>query len=69
MRTIWSSEVVASQFDTGKMIGNVVVSGGLGYLADRRSGAGFDYPSTLTVMLTTPAVTGGDELVTNVGMY
>ena len=44
-------EVVASQFGTGKLIGNAVVSAGLGYFVDRRSGAGFDYPATLTVMM------------------
>jgi hypothetical protein len=44
-------ELVASRFDTGKLIGNAVVSGGLGYLVDRHSGAGFDYPATLTVIL------------------
>lgn len=49
-----ASESVASRFDTGKLIGNVVVSGGLGYLVDRHSGAGFAYPSTLTVMMQAP---------------
>jgi hypothetical protein len=44
-------EVVGSRFDTGKLIGNLVVSGGLGYLVDRRSGAGFAYPATLTVIM------------------
>ncbi|GGE67727.1 hypothetical protein [Massilia psychrophila] len=44
-------EVVASQFGIGKLIGNAVVSAGLGYFVDRRSGAGFDYPATLTVMM------------------
>jgi hypothetical protein len=44
-------ELVASRFDTGKLIGNAVVSGGLGYLVDRHSGAGFDYPAMLTVIL------------------
>jgi hypothetical protein len=42
---------VGSRFDTGKLIGNLVVSGGLGYLVDRRSGAGFAYPATLTVIM------------------
>jgi hypothetical protein len=49
-----ASESVASRFDTGKLIGNVVVSGGLGYLVDRHSGAGFAYPATLTVMMQAP---------------
>jgi hypothetical protein len=46
-----SRELVDSRFDTGKLIGNVVVSGGLGYLVDRHSGAGFAYPATLTVIM------------------
>lgn len=44
-------EQVASRFDTGKLIGNVVISAGLGYYVDRRSGAGFAYPATLTVLM------------------
>jgi hypothetical protein len=44
-------EVVASEFGTGKLIGNAVVSAGLGYYVDRRTGAGFDYPATLTVVM------------------
>jgi hypothetical protein len=44
-------EVVASRFGTGKLLGNAAVSAGLGYYVDRHSGAGFDYPATLTVML------------------
>lgn len=46
-----SVEAVASQYGVGKMIGNAVVSGGLGYYVDRRSGAGFDYPATVTVLM------------------
>jgi hypothetical protein len=49
-----ASELVASRFDTGKLIGNVVVTGGLGYLVDHHSGAGFAYPSTLTVIMHAP---------------
>lgn len=45
------NEVVASRFGTAKLIGNVVASAGLGYFVDRHSGAGFDYPATLTVMM------------------
>jgi hypothetical protein len=44
-------ELVASRFDTGKLIGNAVVSAGLGYFVDRKSGAGFDYPAKITVIL------------------
>jgi hypothetical protein len=49
-----AAEVVASRFGTGKLIGNAVVSGGLGYLVDRHTGAGFDYPVTLTVLMQRP---------------
>lgn len=44
-------EVVDSRFGTGKLIGNAVFSAGLGYFVDRRTGAGFDYPATLTVIM------------------
>jgi hypothetical protein len=55
-----ASEKVASRFGTGNLIGNAITSGGLGYLVDRHSGAGFDYPVTLTVLMRRPAATGGD---------
>jgi hypothetical protein len=47
-------EQVASRFDTGRLIGNVAVSAGVGYLVDSHSGAGFAYPATLTVMMQGP---------------
>jgi hypothetical protein len=31
--------------------GNVLVGGGIGYIVDRNTGAGFDYPGSTTVML------------------
>lgn len=43
-------DVVASKANTSAVVGNVVTAG-LGYLLDKRTGAGFDYPDTLTVML------------------
>jgi hypothetical protein len=46
-----ASEVVASHFGAANMMGNAVVSAGLGYFVDRRSGAGFDYPLVLTVLM------------------
>ncbi|WP_426193590.1 hypothetical protein [Massilia sp. DWR3-1-1] len=46
-----SVEAVASQYGYGKMIGNAVISGGLGYYLDRRSGAGFDYPAVVTILM------------------
>ncbi|TFW28379.1 hypothetical protein [Massilia horti] len=49
-----SRELVDSRFSTGKLIGNLVVSGGLGYLVDWRTGAGFAYPATLTVIMKRP---------------
>jgi hypothetical protein len=58
-----SREVVDSRFDTGKLIGNVVVSGGLGYLVDRRSGAGFAYPATLTVVMRREQVETAEQAV------
>jgi hypothetical protein len=48
-------EQVASRFDTDKLIGNAMISAGLGYFVDRHSGAGFSYPSTLTVIMRPPA--------------
>ncbi|MDL2358429.1 MAG: hypothetical protein QFF03_24540 [Pseudomonadota bacterium] len=44
-------EAVASHVSTANLIGNVALSAGLGYYVDRHSGAGFDYPLTLTVIL------------------
>ena len=44
-------EVVASKADTSVLIGNAVISAGLGYFLDKRTGAGFDYPATLVVLM------------------
>ncbi len=44
-------DMVASKANTSVLIGNAVTSAGLGYLLDRRTGAGFDYPETLTVLM------------------
>lgn len=35
----------------GAVWGNVLIGGGIGYIIDRNTGAGFDYPNTATVML------------------
>ena len=32
-------------------MGNVVLTAGIGYLVDKRTGIGFDYPNTLTVLM------------------
>ena len=44
----------------GAVWGNILIGGGIGYIVDRNTGAGFDYPATTTIMLrklgeTTPA--------------
>ena len=44
-------EVVVSHAGAGALWGNLVVSAGVGYLVDRHSGAGHDYPDTITVLL------------------
>ena len=44
-------DMVASKASTGATVGNVVLTAGLGYLLDKRTGAGFDYPETLTVLM------------------
>ena len=31
--------------------GNLLIGGGIGYIIDRNTGAGFDYPATTTIML------------------
>lgn len=31
--------------------GNILIGGGIGYIIDRNTGAGFDYPNTVAVML------------------
>jgi len=56
-------ELIASRFDTGKLIGNMIVTAGLGYLVDRHSGAGFSYPPTLAIIMqpATPRQAPGNE--------
>lgn len=44
-------DTVASKVNNMGLWGNLIVSAGAGYYIDKRSGAGFDYPSTLTVIL------------------
>ena len=65
-----ASEQVGSRYDTDKLIGNALISAGLGYYVDRHSGAGFSYPATLTVIMrgAAPAQAGdvpqgGDNVV------
>jgi hypothetical protein len=35
----------------GGVWGNIILGGGIGYVVDRNTGAGFDYPPSITVML------------------
>lgn len=44
-------ERFASRANTSATIGNAVTTVGLGYLYDKRTGAGFDYPETLTILM------------------
>lgn len=44
------SQTVVSKAN-GSVWGNILVGGGIGYIVDRNTGAGFDYPGTVTVMM------------------
>ncbi|MGZ8290403.1 MAG: hypothetical protein ACXW2U_16265 [Telluria sp.] len=44
-------DVVDSRANTSALVGNAVLTAGLGYLVDKRTGIGFDYPDTLTVLM------------------
>ncbi|MES2322940.1 MAG: hypothetical protein V4633_11820 [Pseudomonadota bacterium] len=44
-------DMVSSRANGSATIGNAVFTAGLGYLMDKRTGAGFDYPDTLTVLM------------------
>ena len=35
----------------GSVWGNILLGGGIGYIVDRNTGAGFDYPPNISVML------------------
>ena len=43
-------DMVASRANSSATVGNVMTAG-LGYFLDKRTGAGFDYPETLTVLM------------------
>jgi len=46
----WAYEKIESK-ENGSLWGNIVLTAGVGYFVDKNTGAGFDYPSTLTVLL------------------
>jgi hypothetical protein len=54
----WAYEKVAPKAN-GTLWGNVILTAGVGYVIDRNTGAGYDYPSTLTVVMR-PAVDKDD---------
>lgn len=37
--------------NNGAVWGNIIAGGGIGYIVDRNTGAGFDYPNSITVVL------------------
>ncbi|OGT24277.1 MAG: hypothetical protein A2342_01175 [Gallionellales bacterium RIFOXYB12_FULL_54_9] len=43
-------ETVVSK-SNGAVWGNILIGGGIGYIIDRNTGAGFDYPNSITVVL------------------
>jgi hypothetical protein len=46
----WAYEKVASKVNAS-LWGNVVLTAGVGYFIDKNTGAGYDYPATLTVVM------------------
>ena len=48
--TTHGHETVVSK-SNGAVWGNIIAGGGIGYIVDRNTGAGFDYPNSITVML------------------
>ncbi|HWW73217.1 MAG TPA: hypothetical protein VN089_25000 [Duganella sp.] len=46
----WAYEKVDPKAN-GNLWGNVILTAGVGYVIDRNTGAGYDYPSTLTVVM------------------
>ena len=46
-----AAETVQARLDTGNLVGNLITTAGIGHYVDRYSGAGYNYPGTLTVLL------------------
>lgn len=46
----WADEKVESRLN-GALWGNIVLTAGVGYVVDRHTGAGYDYPFVLTVVM------------------
>jgi len=49
-KVIVGSETLVSKAQ-GMLWANIIAGGGIGYVVDRNTGAGFDYPNSVTVML------------------
>lgn len=49
-KVIVGTETLVSK-GQGMLWANIVAGGGIGYVVDRNTGAGFDYPNSVTVML------------------
>lgn len=63
-------EVFASRADTASLMGNLVISAGLGVLVDRHSGAGHAYPQVLTVLMQpAPDAAGAGEPAVETRMF
>lgn len=45
------SDVLVSKLNNVGLWGNAILTAGLGYYVDKRTGSGFDYPSTVTVIM------------------
>jgi hypothetical protein len=60
---IAGQERFASRASNSATIGNAVTTAGLGYMLDKQTGAGWDYPDTLTVIMkpTRPAAAQGQQ--------
>jgi hypothetical protein len=46
----WAYEKVDAKAD-GNLWGNMILTAGVGYFIDRNTGAGYDYPATLVVVM------------------
>jgi hypothetical protein len=49
------SDILVSKLNNIGLWGNAVLTAGIGYYIDKRTGSGFDYPSTVTVIMTRTA--------------
>ena len=47
----YAGTATAVSKSNGAVWGNILLGGGIGYIVDRNTGAGFDYPANITVVL------------------